>query len=496
MNLETRGSRFSSYLLLLFIAIGMFLVWYSTVWGAGLISDSFQYAATARNLARGNGFTLPYGDGELIPMTKYAPMFSILLAVFELVNVSAILGARITNILLFGVNIFLIFLAVKKLTRSDIFSLLTSLLFTVSFVIVEVHTWALSEPLYICLSFLSFLFLQNYFEQAKRHWLLFSAVAASLVFLTRYVGLSLVIAISIILLINPVSLGQRLRDTFLFGILAVLPTALWTIRGYMLTQTLNDRVVAFHPLTPRNYVSAIDVIYGWFFPASFVEGMEKVLLIITAVLFTGLIWFFRNTNKSVFQRLDAIKKMILLHMIYIFLYGLMVIISKTWVDPDIGLSDRILSPMLVSMLILLAVGFSSLWNKFDKARAPIGLLSLGLIVYYSIGTFMYVQVSHAGGIGIARRGWNRSDVIQSLRTYPAASMYTNSNSSLYLWSDRAGYGIPEFETLKETGTDKRVILVIFHQVPPTGKRLDEITSGLQLLSEDQIASIYALNPNQ
>src|SRR5512133_819025 len=129
MNLM-RGSRFSLYLLFLFIAIGMFLIRYSTVWGAGLISDSFQYAATARNLAHGNGFTLPYGDGELLPMTKYAPLFSILLAGFELFGVGAIFGARILNALLFGVNVILIYLSTKKVTRSEIFSLLTSLFFT------------------------------------------------------------------------------------------------------------------------------------------------------------------------------------------------------------------------------------------------------------------------------------------------------------------------------------------------------------------------------
>ncbi len=46
------GSRLVPYIpLVLFIGIGMFLVWYSTVWGAGLISDSFQYTASARSLA-------------------------------------------------------------------------------------------------------------------------------------------------------------------------------------------------------------------------------------------------------------------------------------------------------------------------------------------------------------------------------------------------------------------------------------------------------------
>jgi hypothetical protein len=499
MNLKLRGlpgSPFSVYLLILFVAIGIFLVWYTTVWGAGLISDSFQYAATARSLARGNGFSLPYGDGELIPMTKYAPLFSILLAVFELVGVCAMLWARILNTILFGLNIVLVFLCTKKLTRSDVFSLLTSLLFTLSFVTVEVHSWALSEPLYICLSLLSFLMLQNFLEKPKWKWFLVAALTASFAFLTRYVGLSLVVSIPIILLINQARIQRRLQDALLFGTITVLPTALWTLRGYILTQTLNDRTIGFHPLTLKNHVSAIDVLYGWFFPTSFVQGMQKVLLILTALTLVVLIWFFRNSYKSIFQDFDAVKKILLLHGIYTVLYGTMVVVSKTWIDPDIGLSDRILYPMFISMLILLVAGFSFLWNNFGKTRLLIGLTSLALVIYYSIGTFMFVQVSHTGGIGIARRGWNRSDVIQSLRTYSSDSIYTNSNSSLYLWSDRAGYGIPEFEALKETATDKRVLLVIFYQVPPTGKRLDESTSGLQVLSEDQIASIYAFNPNQ
>ena len=93
MNASRPGSRLVPYFtLLLFIGIGMFLVWYSTVWGAGLITDSFQYTASARNLASGNGFSLPYGEGELQPMTKYPPMFSILLAGFELLGGTALKG--------------------------------------------------------------------------------------------------------------------------------------------------------------------------------------------------------------------------------------------------------------------------------------------------------------------------------------------------------------------------------------------------------------------
>jgi 4-amino-4-deoxy-L-arabinose transferase-like glycosyltransferase len=499
MNASRSGSRLVPYtLLFIFIGIGMFLVWYSTVWGAGLISDSFQYTAGARNFAHGNGFSLPYGNGELQPMTKYAPLFSFVLAGFELAGISVLQGARIINIILFGLNIFMVFYSTRRLAHSNGFALLAALLFATSFVTVEVHSWALSEPLYLSLSLAFILLIQKYFEENRASWLILAALAASAAFLTRYVGVSLVMTIGIILLLNRTALKQRVRDFLLFGGIAVLPIALWSLRGYLFTRTLNDRAIAFHPLTIKNYVSAIDVIYGWFFPKSLVQGAEKIFLALTAaalILLFLLFWKSRKVSTGgPIKNLNPEKKIAVLHGLYIVLYGLLIIASKTWIDPDIGLSDRILSPMLVSMLILLATGLSFLWNNYGKARPFIILAGLGLIAYYAVGTFATVQGFHDTGIGIARRGWHRSSVIQRLPTYSDDPIYTNSNSSLYLWSDRAGYSIPDFELLKEKGTDTRILLVIFHHVPPTGKRLAALVSGLKLIEEDKVASIYVLDP--
>ncbi len=431
-------------------------------------------------------------------MTKYPPMFSILLAGFELLGGTALQGARSLNIVLFGVNIFLVFYSTRRLAHSNGFALLAGLLFAISFVMVEAHSWVLSEPLYIGLSLAAILLIQKYFEEAGASWIVLAALAASAAFLTRYVGVSLVLSIGIVILLNGTTVKQRVRDVVLFGGIAVLPVALWSLRAYLLTRTLNDRTLAFHPLTRKNYVAMIDVLYGWFFPSSLVQGAEKIFLLLTVAAFIILfVWFWKihkAPNSGLIKNSTPERKIFLLHGVYIVLYGLVIIASKTWIDADIGLSDRILSPMLVSMLILLTSGLSFLWNNYGKARPFVVLAGLSLIAYYGAATFVSVQGFHDTGIGIARRGWSRSDVIQSLRSYPDDPMYTNSNSSLYLWSDRAGYGIPDFELLKEKGTDTRVLLVIFHHVPPTGKRLDELVNGLELIKEDKVASIYALNP--
>lgn len=484
----------------LIIVLGMFLVWYSTRWGAGLISDTFQYVASARNFAAGNGFSIPYGDGELEPMTKYPPMFSIILSLFEFAGLSALQAARSVNIFLFGVNSFLVFISVRKLAGSYSFSLLASLLFSISFVLIEVHSWALSEALYICLGLCAFLAVGRYFKELERNWLIVGALIAASVVLTRYVGLSLVLAVMIVIFFTNLNIRRKVMDALLFGSIAVLPAALWTLRSYLLTSRLNDRLIGFHPLTTKNYTSALDVIFEWFLPPSVVEGNEKLLLLLSGISLLGVLIYLSNVKKRPWSRivnsLVIHNEMIALHVVYLFTYGATIIVSKTWVDADIGLSDRILSPMLVSLLILLAALLSYLWNNVERTRLAIALIAFGLTAYYLSGTVTSVPRFHQGGIGIARRGWTRSEPIQSLRSYSSFSFYTNSNSSLYLWSDRAGYNINDFELLKEKGTDKKVLLVIFRNLPPGGERLKRLLDGLELVEEDQIVSIYALGPQQ
>ncbi|HLF73987.1 MAG TPA: hypothetical protein VI524_06560 [Anaerolineales bacterium] len=483
-----------------FAFVGMFLVLYSTGWGAGLISDSFQYVAGARNFVAGNGFSIPYGDGQLEPMTKYPPMYSLLLAMLEFDGLSTLQNARFMNMILFGVNILLVFVSAQRLTRSFYFSLLASALFSVSFVLIEAHSWLLSEPLYICLALVSILILDRYFSEAQRRWLVMAAVFVAGAIQTRYVGLSLAAAMIVVLLPGRSPGIQKLADSLLFGVLALLPFAAWTARGYALTQTLNDRIPGFHPLTVKNIVSAMHVVFGWFLPLPLVQGNEKLLLIFSSVLVIGAAVYFlkfhRRLPLDTIAEISPRNRIITLHIIYVFAYAATIVVSKTWVDPDIGLSDRILSPALVSLLILCAVLFSFIWDHFARLRIIVAALSLGLLAYYSTVTLVGVQRFHEMGIGIARRGWHRSEVLQSVRDYSGVSIYTNSNSSLYLWSDRAGYGIKDFEFLKQTGTDKTVLLVLFRHVPPGGKRLDQLVQGLDLLGEDQIISIYSLEPKQ
>ncbi|MEK6220726.1 MAG: phospholipid carrier-dependent glycosyltransferase, partial [Chloroflexota bacterium] len=152
------------YLLLMGLSIiGIFTVHYSTYWGAGLLDwDSFNYISSARNLADGRGYVIPLNNDKDIPMTHFPPMLPSVLAIFEVLGTDAIDAARFLNMALFGVSIVLIGITLREITKSYYFGLLGASLFVSSNTLIELHSWALSEPLLLFITLSGFLIFYKY----------------------------------------------------------------------------------------------------------------------------------------------------------------------------------------------------------------------------------------------------------------------------------------------------------------------------------------------
>jgi hypothetical protein len=183
-----------------------------------------------------------------------------------------------------------------------------------------------------------------------------------------------------------------------------------------------------------------------------------------------------------------------LHLFYLPLYFFTVLASKVFLDENIGLTDRMLSPILVSLVILL----SSLLNELchtpqPAARWAAALVGVSWLLYTAAGGAVSAEKMHNVGLGIARRPWHKSEAVQALRSLPPWKVYTNSASSLYLWSERASLSLADFETLQQAGNQDPAVLVIFHHIP-AGGRVERVTRGLQSGPADQILSVYYYQP--
>src|SRR5678816_3159935 len=157
--------RLASFLALLLIAlIGMVLVLRATPEGLGLSDDSIAYIAGARSMAAGEGYREAWLASDQ-PVTHFPPSFPSVLAFFGLFGVDPLHAVRWVNALLFGLNAALLGILGWRMTPSLMAGLVLAALFVTSGEMFQVHAVAMSEPLFIFLSLLSFWMFDLYFER-------------------------------------------------------------------------------------------------------------------------------------------------------------------------------------------------------------------------------------------------------------------------------------------------------------------------------------------
>ncbi|MCK6539303.1 MAG: phospholipid carrier-dependent glycosyltransferase, partial [Anaerolineales bacterium] len=190
----------SILLLSLIAALGTFLVLQATPEGLGLSDDSIAYIAGARSILNGDGYRAAWLASNK-PVTHFPPGFSSVLAFLGLFGLDPLRGTRFVNALLFGVNAGLLGILVWRMTPSLTAGLVIAALFVANGDLLQVHTAAMSEPLFIFFSLLSFWMFDLYFElppssvgrgiAGEWWWLVACGVFAGMAYLTRYAGLAL-----------------------------------------------------------------------------------------------------------------------------------------------------------------------------------------------------------------------------------------------------------------------------------------------------------------
>jgi hypothetical protein len=82
--------------------------------GVGIYVDSLSYISSAHNLSAGIGMGRITGLGVFKPMTHYPPLYSLVLAVHNLLGLPELTAARWISILAFGLTIVLAGLIVSS----------------------------------------------------------------------------------------------------------------------------------------------------------------------------------------------------------------------------------------------------------------------------------------------------------------------------------------------------------------------------------------------
>src|SRR6266511_5381320 len=298
--------RVASFLALSLIAfMGMVLVLRATPQGLGLSDDSIAYIAGARSMAAGDGYREAWLASDQ-PVTHFPPSFSSILAFFGLFGIDPLHAVRWVNALLFGLNAALLGILGWRMTPSLTAGLVLAALFVTSGEMFQVHAVAMSEPLFIFLSLLSFWMFDLYVERLPSPsekwggsegwlWLIACGTFVGIAYLTRYAGLALVATFVVALFILHKTWRRRFVSIGIF-LESVLPWFLtWSLRNWLVAGNTTNRTFAWHSLTSENIRTGLRVFSGFFIPfeswrRDFVKQPVIIEAMIVLVLGAVLVW--------------------------------------------------------------------------------------------------------------------------------------------------------------------------------------------------------------
>jgi 4-amino-4-deoxy-L-arabinose transferase-like glycosyltransferase len=447
---DEMNSKLNIFTLITLGIIGTALLLFSTInFGIGTTPDSTVYINTARNLLNGEGFyTFSFTTGELEPMKNYPPLFPAILAGISLFGIQLLQSARLLNSFVFGINIVLVGLIIKRYTRNIWLSLFGSIIIMSTSTILFIHSMAWTEPLFLFFTTLGFYLLSEYFDNKKRAFFIASAVAIGLAFLTRYAGAAFVAATAVsIFLFSEKKVSKRIIDSIIFAAIASFPVILWFIRNRYYTGSATTSKTGFHLITSEHIKSALLTLSMWLLPGTEPSITKLILIILAICLFVFGVVFFGNKKKENAQiNTQPIARLPLMLVIFIFIYMVFLIISISWFYLNLPLDYRILSPVFISGVILIICAAHNLLSKYKLINIINILLILICVAYIGPNipqSKMLMSDIYNDGLGYSRKLWKESKLLQEVKKFSADTyIFSNAPDLIYLFTEKKAVFIP------------------------------------------------------
>lgn len=240
--------------------------------------DSAVYTGVAHNLLTGRGPTVPmtfytdhyspttaFGFHGAVPSTHFPPLYPAVLALLESFGLSVGGAVRVSSAALHGLNLVLVAVVLSRvLTRRPWIGAFAgaALLLTIG-TWLSTHTFALSEALFLTWTLVSLLALSRYLATPSPRVLAAVAACASAAVLTRWVGVSVPLTASALVMARGGwTLRQRISRATIVAGAGVGAAYGWTLYGKAAGGS-TPRLLAYHP--PQHFIgSLLDVVGTWF----------------------------------------------------------------------------------------------------------------------------------------------------------------------------------------------------------------------------------------
>jgi hypothetical protein len=497
-------------------ATGGLMLWTNMPWGIGVGYDSFYYLSAADNLLLGNGLSIQDGFGNFLPVTHYPPLYPLTLAAgMAATGLEGVVVARALTCLLFAMNVSVTGWLVFRYTGSLLASSLSVLAVLFSFVLIDLHLMAMTEPLFLVIMLLALYLLAEYVRSRRTGLLIGSAILAGAAYLTRYIGISLIVTGLLgLALFAKSSWRKKITDGLLYVSVSGAPVLVWYLRNFNLTGIATNRVMLFHPPTKTQLLLGANTVTSWVLPG-FLPTVLRLAILTGVILFLLilLVWKlirhprYRDDRRNGYTCYWFITTLVIFDAVYIGLLGA----SLTFFDASTRLNDRILSPIYLTTLIW---GILLLWNglSIEGSRPKKLLAVVGILIFAGFNLARSADIlreMRLEGIGFTGREWQSSETIALVSQLPAdALLYSNEAFPITFLTGRLANWIPEnfdpvkgehdkrylerIEEMKANLLQAKGALVVFDSITEANvyAPINELTAGLVLWKDAKDGAIF------
>jgi 4-amino-4-deoxy-L-arabinose transferase-like glycosyltransferase len=461
--------------LLLLVAGSVYIfLWATDPHGIGVRSDSVAYLWSSENLVKGIGLGRLNGLGEFRPMTHWPPLYPFLLALPQWFGLNSLSAARLLGAASIGLVVLLLGMSISRLTQgSPWYTGLGTLVLVTSYALWDTSLYAMTEPLYMILGLLAFLFLDNYLCSSKRTWLYVASLILGLGLLTRYAGGALILAALLALLIQPGQVfRQKVKDSLILLLISVLPLALWTIRNILLADTATNRYIEFSSIPAEEWLNLKNLAAGWLLPVlkiSEVNSPRLLMIVLTAIV---LAWF---TGRATAPEQEKPSRLWIIFLLFTASYVGYILFSKLLFDKTIPLGEeRIFLPFYATMVMLIVYGLFLLEKRLAGRKylrialiCVCVLVATGFVRGYVQETASYANLSNEKGLGLANESVTGLEIVPVIKDLPSGPViFSDDLEILYFLTRRHSFQInevtpDEIQKIKEFMELRGVYLILF-----------------------------------
>lgn len=417
--------------------------------GIGVSPDSVMYESAAIKLQT----HLRFNDFTNTPLVDFPVGYPLFLAIASIIaQKTVLLIAPVLNRILFIGVVFLTAAIMQEEGKK--FRLVNSgllFLLALSPCLLEIYSMLWSETLFILLILLFIITLKKYFGHSNTENLVFVSIVTAAAMLTRYAGVTLFATGFFLIFFNSGVIVKKKRKHLLYYfIISWVPVALNLLRNYFREgNSTGIREKAIRTIA-ANISEAGSVFAGWL---PFLSQYEKAAAIVFMIILIAAAAFiiYRLLQQQYFPFIST--AVACFFCTYAFF-----ILGIASISRFEDLSSRLLSPLYISLLLILAFGAKAVLSKLTRIRKNVFILFVLIIYggfhfsYYQQNAAAWEGIKDAGIPGYAEDSWTKSALVTYIKQHKSdfrRPVYANANDAVYFLTGIPALAVPHKEVPKQ-----------------------------------------------